>query len=103
MSNPQVLSPKVQLDKPIQRGAAEPITELQLRKPSSGELRGLTLVDLANLDVNALHKLLPRITLPMITPAEAQDLEPADLLSLGTEVSHFLLSRVRQAEVSAAL
>ena len=51
-------------DEPIQRGDTS-ITEIQLRKPKAGELRGVSLVDVANLDVMALQKVLPRITQPL--------------------------------------
>ena len=94
MSDPQtrVITDLITLDQPIKRGDTE-IKALQLRKPQSGELRGLSLVDLGQLDVNALHKVLPRITIPSITEAEARGLDPADLLELGAEVGNFLLKR----------
>ena len=91
------LSPAVTLDTPIKRGETE-ILKVQVRRPKSGELRGLTLVDLAQLDVTALHKLLPRITLPNLTEFEVTNLEPADLLALGAEVSAFLLQKPARPE-----
>ena len=89
--SPMITDP-IDLDQPIKRGESE-IKSLQLRKPQSGELRGLSLVDLGQLDVNALHKVLPRITIPSITEAEARGMDPADLLELGAEVGNFLLKR----------
>lgn len=86
------LSPAIDLDTPVKRGETA-IARVQLRKPQGGELRGLSLVDLAQLDVNALHKLLPRITIPTLTLPEVQALDPADLLALGAEVSGFLLQK----------
>lgn len=82
----------VPLDKPIVRGDQR-ISEITLRKPDSGELRGLKLVDLTQLDINSLHKLLPRITSPSITELEVQKMDPADLLACAAEVSGFLLQR----------
>lgn len=79
----------ITLDEPIKREGGN-ITTISLRKPKSGELRGLQLVDLLQLDVNALQKLLPRITEPSITEQEARRLEPSDLVQLGTEVVLFL-------------
>ena len=48
----------VTLDSPITRGKTT-IDSLTLRKPQSGELRGLQLVELLNMDVGTLIKLLP--------------------------------------------
>jgi hypothetical protein len=64
-------------------------TVITVRKPGSPELRGLTLAALAQLDVNALHDLAPRITSPVIHKNATMD--PADLMQLGGEVMDFLL------------
>ncbi|HEY0624662.1 phage tail assembly protein [Sphingomonas sp.] len=64
-------------------------TEITVRKPGSGELRGLTLMALSQLDVAALHELAPRITMPVIHKNAAMD--PADLMQFGGEVMDFLL------------
>ncbi|TVZ39389.1 tail assembly chaperone E/41/14-like protein [Alteromonadaceae bacterium 2753L.S.0a.02] len=77
------------LDNPIKRDGGD-LTKLEIRTPASGELRGLSLFQLLELDVASLHKLLPRITLPSITEAEAKNLSPADLMQCGTKVSSFL-------------
>lgn len=82
----------VPLDHPIARGETT-ITSLQLRKPGAGELRGLTLADLARLDVDAILKLLPRITTPALTPLEASQLSMEDLFACSTEIGAFLLKR----------
>lgn len=80
---------EILLDSPIKREGGD-ITQLSIRSPVSGELRGLSLMQLLELDVTALHTLLPRITQPSITEAEARQLSPADLVQCGTRVSHFL-------------
>lgn len=82
----------VTLDNPIQRDDKS-IIELSLRKPKAGELRGLNLNDILNMDVNSLTVLLPRISSPMITKDEARQLEPEDLLILGGAVANFLLPK----------
>lgn len=64
-------------------------TEIVVRKPGSPELRGLTLMALSQLDVNALHELAPRITMPVIHKNAVMD--PADLMQFGGEVMDFLL------------
>jgi len=88
----------VTLDAPIVRGETS-IEELKLRKPRSGELRGLSLVDLGQLKVDSLTKLLPRISMPTLTEAEVSNMEPADLLACGAEIGSFLLQKSQRAAV----
>ena len=89
----------VTLDTPIIRGKTS-IDTLTLRKPQSGELRGVHLVDLLNLDVASLLKVLPRITSPGITAPEAAGMDPADLLACGNKIAHFLLQRSVKTDAS---
>ena len=86
------LNEPIPLDKPITRGDQK-ITSLTLRKPGSGELRGVSLIDLMRMDVTSLHTVLPRITTPTLTTADVSKLDPADLVKLGTEVTVFLLPK----------
>lgn len=87
----------VELDEPIVRGNTT-ITEVELRKPMAGELRGVSLSDVLNLDVNALRKVLPRITTPALTDIEVGRMDPADLLEIGSKVASFLLRKSVKAE-----
>ena len=87
----------VTLDTPITR-EGQTIETLQIRKPKSGELRGLSLVDLGQLKADALIKILPRITIPTITELEASNLEIADLLACGAEIGSFLLQKSRRMD-----
>ncbi|CAN7191507.1 phage tail assembly protein [Trinickia sp. LjRoot230] len=80
----------VTLDTPITRGE-QTITEIALRKPSAGELRGTSLNALVNLDVDALGKVLPRISSPALTEYDVRELDPADLVQLGVAFADFLL------------
>ena len=91
------LSDVIKLEEPIERGETK-ITELKLRKPHGGELRGLTLVDLTQLKTDTVIALLPRITMPTITDVEAAMMDPADLLQCGVEIATFFLT----AEMKAA-
>jgi len=79
----------ITLDQPIQRGD-NTIETIVLRKPKSGELRGLKMAEVINLDVNSLTRLLPRISEPALTEAEVQAMDPADLTECGLEVVNFL-------------
>ena len=87
----------VTLDTPIVRGETT-IEEVQLRKPRSGELRGLSLVDLGQLKVDSLIKVMPRITMPPLTEAEVANMESADLLACGAEIGSFLLQRSHRVD-----
>ena len=89
----------VTLDTPLPRGDTQ-ITEVQVRKPSSGEFRGLNLMALSQLDFVALEKLLPRITTPPLSKTDIAALDPADLMQLGSEVMDFLLPKAAKAEAS---
>lgn len=88
----------VTLDTPIVRGE-QTIETLQIRKPKSGELRGLSLVDLGQLKADALIKILPRVSIPSITEAEAGNLEISDLLACGAEIGSFLLQKSQRTDV----
>lgn len=89
----------ITLDQPIKRGDAE-ITSVELRRPASGELRGLNLTDLLQMDVAALQRVLPRITTPTLTEQEIAALDPADLLQLGSTVAGFLLPKAAKQAAS---
>ena len=63
----------VELDEPLTRGNTQ-ITELTLRRPKSGALRGVSLMDLMNMNVSALQVVLPRISEPRLgLPIEVED------------------------------
>lgn len=87
------------LDTPFRRGTTA-INSITLRKPSSGELRGVSLSDLLNLDVASLIKVIPRISSPGITAVEAAGLDPADLVAIGSKVVGFLLQKSVKTDAS---
>jgi hypothetical protein len=89
----------VTLDTPITRGKTM-IDTLTLRKPQAGELRGVQLVELLNMDVATLIKILPRLTSPGITAPEAAGMDPADLLACGSKISGFLLQKSVKTDAS---
>lgn len=66
----------------------------------AGELRGLSLVDVLNMQFNALQKLLPRITIPALTEHEVAQLDVADLTQLGVEATGFFLTRAAKEQAS---
>lgn len=92
---PAVANPDVQvvlLDYPIKRSSGD-ITQLIIRKPKAGALRGVTLMAVAQIDVKALEIVLPRICDPILAPGEIINMDPADLMSVGATVASFFLSK----------
>lgn len=87
------------LDTPIRRGTST-IDSITLRKPNSGELRGVSLADLLQMDVNSLIKVIPRISTPTLTPIEVSAMDPADLFALSAKVSGFLLQKSLKTDAS---
>lgn len=97
MATPEITAPAttqevIILDSPIVRGETT-LDQITLRKPMSGELRGVSLADLAHMDVLALRKVLPRISTPSLTDHEIGRMDPADLLQCGVVVASFLLTK----------
>ena len=86
-----------QLETPIKRGDGH-ITSVTLRKPNSGELRGVSLAELLQMKVDALQTVLPRITTPMLHKQDMANLDPADLVNLGSKVVGFLLTKEQKAD-----
>lgn len=88
---------QVELDTPIQRGKIE-IGVITLRKPTAGELRGIHLSELLQMDVASLIKLIPRIS--ELNEYEAGRLDPADMVAVGVKVSGFLLQKRMKTDAS---
>ncbi|QKV52381.1 phage tail assembly protein [Comamonas antarctica] len=91
----------VKLDQPLKRGE-QFIETVTLRKPRSGELRGIKLTELLNLDVVALQMLMPRITTPTLTTQDVAALDPADLTELGVRVASFFVRKSIREEYQTA-
>lgn len=83
--NPNVVT----LDTPLMRGEQK-IEQVTLTKPNAGTLRGVSLAALAQSDVDALIKVLPRMTYPVLTEPEIIRLDASDLLSFAGKVVGFL-------------
>lgn len=90
-------SDPIVLEQPIKRGDTT-ITEITLRKPASGELRGLKLVDLLNGDVNATIRLVPRISTPTLTEQDVAALDVADLTLCADNIAVFLQKKTGSLE-----
>lgn len=66
------------------------IKTVEIRKPTTGELRGVRLLDLAYMDVDAITTVIPRVTIPSMIAAEVRQMDPADFTLLATEIATFL-------------
>ena len=95
-------SDPITLTEPIERGDTK-ITEIVLRKPKAGELRGLSVQELMNARTSAVLDLLPRISMPPITQPEADNLEPEDLASCGGAIIDFFLTPADRERMMKAL
>lgn len=91
------MSRQITLDTPITRGEQK-IEKITLRKPTAGELRGVKLFDLMQMDVVALTAVIPRITDPTLTDHDVRSMDPADLMQCGIEVAGFLAPKSLTAE-----
>ncbi|WP_336268789.1 phage tail assembly protein [Vreelandella arctica] len=93
----QAIAATITLDTPLTRGETE-ITELRLRKPTSGELRGVSLADVLQMQTDALITLIPRLSTPSLTAVEVRQMDPADLVQCGGEIAGFLLTKRAKGE-----
>ncbi len=79
----------VVLFEPIVIEGKDPVTEVTLRKPFSGELRGLSFSELMTMDVDTMMKLIPRIS--DLTERDMLNLDPVNYAPLFTEVAGFFV------------
>lgn len=93
----------IALSSPIKRGETE-ITEIGLRKPKAGELRGgLTLQSLITTDIAALLTLIPRISNPPLAPHEVEELDPSDLTEIGGTIRGFFMTPAERMMLEAMM
>ncbi|WP_186369504.1 phage tail assembly protein [Yersinia bercovieri] len=85
------MSNTIVLQTPIKRGKSV-IKEVSLTGAlkQAGSLRGLKMYDIITTDVNALIKLLPRVTSPALTEIELVTMDTWDFSQLAQEVVTFL-------------
>lgn len=90
----------VTLEQPITRGE-QTITAITLRQPVVRDLRGLAISALYTSDVDAIAKLLPRISTPTLLAHEIDAMDPADFAALAGEAVGFLLPKAQQESLTA--
>jgi len=79
----------VTLENPIQRGNLL-IEQVTVTKPNAGTLRGVSLAAVANSDVDAIIKVLPRMTYPPLLESDIVKMELPDMVTLASKVIGFL-------------
>lgn len=85
--NTVTLSAPVRID-------GQAVTEITLRKPMTGELRGLSMIDILRMDVNAMIRLLPRISQPPLSERQlANEIAPEDFTDLASRTVLFFARR----------
>lgn len=85
----------ITLETPIKRGDTQ-IETVTLIKPTTGTLRGVSLAAVANSDVDAMIKVLPRMTSPALTEAEITRMELPDMIAIAGKVIGFLTPKSLQ-------
>ena len=81
---------KIELKEPFKIGETE-VRELVLRRPTPGDLRGLAVSQLANMDADTFYEFLPRIISPAMTEDQViEHLDLAGLVKTMAAVSEFL-------------
>lgn len=93
---------EITLDTPIQRGD-NTIAKITLHKPNSGALRGVSVRSVLDMDVDTIIKVVPRISDPKITDAEAARLEAPDLMQMGVAVASFFMPKAAMSEAENSL
>ena len=88
----------IELDADIQIGG-EHLEKLDIRKPNAQALSGIKIADLLQGDVNAVLKVLPRVSTPTLTQQQAQHLEPCDIAQIGGALMLFLQPKSQRAEI----
>ena len=83
---------KITLTNPINLGADNKLESFNLRSPMAGELRGIKLLDIMQMDASAHAQLIPRISEPMVSTTAFYQLQPSDLMTVMTEVINFFVT-----------
>jgi hypothetical protein len=91
----------ITLTVPIAVKNGDPISTVELRRPTVGALRGMQLSLVQMLDVNAMITLIPRIT--VLTPAQVEGLDPADFAAIANRIALFFMSADQLAAVQATM
>ena len=88
MSNKDIQN--IPLSNAIERGKTK-ISEVLIRKPKGGDLRGLSLMLVAQSDYDTMVKLIPRVSEPVIHKHDLDDMDVSDLMDVTMGVASFFV------------
>lgn len=71
---------------------------IHIRQPRAGDLLGVSIKDLLEIEMGAVIQVLPKITTPRIRRSEAEQAQPAALIALGARVSSLLIDGLQEAQ-----
>lgn len=91
----------ITLSAPVKVDGKE-VSEVSLRCPKTGELRGLMLSSVLQMETSAMLRLLPRITMPPLTESQIADMPPSDFLEMTKAAVLFFMNPSQLAEVQAS-
>ena len=95
---PSIKTALVKLQRPIVRGD-QTITEVTLREPVGGDMRGLNVQQLNQSDYNALRTLVPRIASPMLLESDFDTMPAPDIAAFAGEILGFFMSPEQMAAI----
>lgn len=72
-------------------------TEITIRRPLGGALRGANLGGLVRMDYDQIALVAPRITTPALVPHIFAALDPADVTQVAGEIANFCLTNAARA------
>lgn len=93
----------ITLTKPLMRGETS-YSQIRLNKPGSPECQGCDLLSLVQMNVTQVHKVLPRITQPAVSPADfiggsKANIDISILFEMAGEIAGFLLGKQKLASL----
>ncbi|WP_395459832.1 phage tail assembly protein (plasmid) [Azospirillum melinis] len=84
----------VPLAKPLTYGKGT-LDQLQLRRPMAGDLRGIRLAAMSDMDVDVITKIASRCSVTAVTEAHLAELDPYDLVKVTEAVGGFFADAPR--------
>ena len=79
---------KITLSQPLKIDGKE-ISEIDIRKPKAGELRGINLLDLLQMKTEVVVTVLSRVSTPHLTEQQGFELDIADVVKAGAALVGF--------------
>lgn len=80
---------EILLRHPLPLGEGRDLTGLRLRRPLAGDLRGIKLALLLQMDTDALAQVVERVSEPLLPAARFWALDPEDLTEVAMAVVGF--------------